>query len=454
MNILEQEKNDFKEIWRRIRKKDFSGNTGQVIKNSIYQFSTSFVSKLGSLIFTIILARLLLPELFGLYSLALSVILMFAVFSELGIGSALIKFVSKANGNRNEKLASAYLNYFKKIKLFFILVSVILLAIFANFVANTIYQKPIFLALLAGVFYIVFIELVNFLESAFQASNNFKKIFYKEILLQILRITLVSIAVIFSLKYVLSQEITIMTVIIGLSIALFFSFIFLFFNLDKKNFSNSASLSKEQKQEIKKFLISTSAIALSGIFFSYIDKIMLGYFAEAEFVGYYTAAVGFIGALSPLIGFASIALLPMFVKLKGKQLNLGLQKSIRITLLISLVAFSLTLIFSRFITLFIYGENYLLSVNILRLLSLLIFTMPLIGIYTSYFLSQSKPNVISKFLIISTLTNIILNYILISQLLTYGQIYAVYGATIATIISQFVYLFGLVIKSNFKNETK
>jgi stage V sporulation protein B len=162
MNFFEQEKNEIFSIFNRIRKKDFSGNSGQAIKNSVYQFSTSLVSKLGSLIFTIILARLLLPELFGLYSLSLSVIIVFAVFSELGIGLTLIKFISSELGSGNEKIASAYLIYFAKIKLFFILVSIIILGIFANLVANTIYQKPIFLALLAGIFYILFIELTGF----------------------------------------------------------------------------------------------------------------------------------------------------------------------------------------------------------------------------------------------------------------------------------------------------
>lgn len=448
-NFLSEEKNDVKEIWRRIRKKDFSGNSGQIIKNSIYQFSTSLVSKLGSLIFTIILARLLLPELFGLYSLALSVILMFAVFSELGISTALVKYVSSEIGKGNEKTASAYLKYFTKIKLFFIFVSVIILGIFANLVANTIYQKPIFLALLAGIFYVFFLELVSFLESTFQASSNFRKIFYKEILLQISRITFVSIAVVLSLKYMLNQETTLMMIIVGLSLAFFFSFFFLLLNLKRKKFSNSMSLSKEQKQQIKKFLIFTSVIALSGVFFSYIDKIMLGYFLDAEFVGYYTAAVSFIGALSPLIGFAAVVLFPMFTKLKGKQLSAGLKKSVRLTILVSFAIFLATILFSYFITLIIYGKEYLPSVNILQLLSPLIFTIPLIALYNSYFLSQDKPQIVSKFLIFSTLVNIILNYILISNLLIYGPIYSVYGAAIATIISQIVYLLGLIlIKKN------
>jgi len=443
MDIFEEEKNDFKEIWRRIRKKDFSGNSGQAIKNSVYQFSTSLISKFGSLIFTIILARLLLPELFGLYSLALSVILMFAVFSELGIGSALIKFVSSELGKGNEKTASAYLIYFTKIKIFFIFISVILLGIFANLIANIVYQKPIFLALLAGIFYILFIESVNFLESVFQTSNNFRKVFWKECLLQIFRVAFVLIVVILSLKYSLSQELTLMNIILGLTLAFLFSFFFLLFNLKKKIFLNKEKLSQEQKKQSKKFLIFTSVIAVSGIFFSYIDKVMLGYFLEAEFVGYYTAAISFIGALSPIIGFASVALLPMFTKLKGKQLSLVLKKSAKLTIIISFAIFLITILSSYFIVLIIYGKEYLPSSDILKLLSPLIFTIPLISLYTSYLLSQNKPQIISKYLIISTLVNIILNYILISKLLVYGQIYSVYGAVIATIISQIVYLGGL-----------
>ncbi|MFA5071779.1 MAG: oligosaccharide flippase family protein [Candidatus Pacearchaeota archaeon] len=445
MNFFEQEKNEIFSIFNRIRKKDFSGNSGQAIKNSVYQFSTSLVSKLGSLIFTIILARLLLPELFGLYSLSLSVIIVFAVFSELGIGLTLIKFISSELGSGNEKIASAYLIYFAKIKLFFILVSIIILGIFANLVANTIYQKPIFLALLAGIFYILFIELTGFLESTFQASNNFRKIFHKEVLFQVLRIISVSTAVILSLKYSFEQNITLMNIILGLSFTFLFSFFFLLFGLKKKIFASQEKLSTEQKRQIKKFLIFTSVIAVSGIFFSYIDKVMLGYFLEAEFVGYYTAAVSFIGALSPIVGFASVALLPMFTKLKGKQLSLGLKKSARLTIFISSIIFLVTLFSSYLIILIIYGKEYLPSIDILRLLSPLIFTIPLIALYTSYFLSQNKPQIISKYLIISTLINIILNYILISKLLVYGQIYSVYGAAIATIISQVVYLIGLII---------
>jgi Na+-driven multidrug efflux pump len=60
-------------------------------------------------------------------------------------------------------------------------------------------------------------------------------------------------------------------------------------------------------------------------------------------------------------------------------------------------------------------------------------------------MSQNKPGIIAKSLGVSTILNIILNYILITSLLPYGQIYSVYGAAISTIISQGIYLGILVL---------
>jgi len=71
-----------------------------------------------------------------------------------------------------------------------------------------------------------------------------------------------------------------------------------------------------------------------------------------------------------------------------------------------------------------------------------------ISIYLPYFMSENRPEVIAKSLGLSTILNIVLNYILITTLLPYGQISAVYGAVIATIISKFFYLGMLVFNRN------
>jgi O-antigen/teichoic acid export membrane protein len=449
---LKKEESDIKEILKRIRKKDFSGNTGLAIKNSIFQFLTTFTGKIGSLFFTIILARLLLPELFGLYSLALSTILIFTSISEFGIVNTLIRFVSKALGEKNKKRARAYLIYLGKIKLALVIVSVFILILTSKFISDVYYQKPLFLALMVGVFYIIFSQITTFLGSILQASNYFRGIFYKEILFQISRIILVPLAVLFSLKYSFSNEIILFLIILFLSISYLFVSLFLWKGpLKKAKFirEKKSELTSRHRKKINAFLLIISVTVLSGLFFSFIDKIMLGRFVAGEFIGYYSAALNLVGALSSLAAF-SIVLFPIFSRIRAKKLERGMKKAFRAIFTVGSALFLITLLFAPLIILIIYGSEYSPSINILRLLSLLIITLPLIGLYSAYFMSKGKPKILAGLLIVSTVINIFLNYILITSLLKYGQMAAIYGASVATILSQFLYLFGLFIFSKNK----
>src|SRR3989339_886938 len=110
MDIIKEEEKDFLNIFQRLKKRDFSGNTGQAIKNSTYQIATSLVYKISSIIFTIVVARLLMPELYGLYGLALSTIVLFMAFSDFGIGTALLTFIAK-NIDIDKKKAKGYYNF-------------------------------------------------------------------------------------------------------------------------------------------------------------------------------------------------------------------------------------------------------------------------------------------------------------------------------------------------------
>jgi len=454
---LKQDKSDIKNIWLRIRKRDFSGNIGLVIKNSLYQTLTNVVAKGGSLVFTIVIARLLLPELFGLYSLALSTIIIFAAVSELGVGQTLIRFVSRFLGKGKETKAKAYAFYLTKIKFFLIILSVILLLAASRFI-SVIYQKPIFLALLAGAFYIIFIQILGTFRSILIASNSFKEIFHNEIILQVFRVILVPLAVLLSLKYVLTDEKILFYVFISLSAVYLIAAMLLGLvtikkseflkreNPKKTSQTRLTNLTKNEKKGTNKFLIAMSAIVLSGIFFTNIDRVMLGYFVQAEFIGYYTAALSLIGGVYPFLGFAALVLLPIFSRMKGKRLEIALKKSRNLTFVLSMAAFIFILLFAPVIISIVYGSEYAPAINILRLFSVLLIFLSLIALYQTYYISQAKPQKIAKLLIISTILNIILNYILITSLLPYGHLAAVYGAGTATIISQGVYLGGLIWK--------
>ena len=78
-----EEINFLKNIFFRFSKADFSGTGGNLMKNSSYQLAQSLVLKFGSLLFTIIIARMLLPDIMGLYNLALVTIILFFSFSQV-----------------------------------------------------------------------------------------------------------------------------------------------------------------------------------------------------------------------------------------------------------------------------------------------------------------------------------------------------------------------------------
>jgi len=423
----------FTEVWSSIKSRNFSGNRGQAIKNSAYQFSTNLTAKIGSFVFTIILARLLMPELFGLYSLALSIIVIFSSIAELGIGAVLVMLVSKEFNKKTNKIKQ-YLLYLGKIKIWLILLLSLILAVSANYIANIFYQKPIFLALLSGILYIPFTQATNFLRSLLEASNNFNPIFKSEIIFQILRVILIPLAIISAIKYSMSNETNLMMIILFLALSFLISSIFLFFKIKNIYFKKITvrkpqSLSKKQKGLINNLIFTTGLLVLSGVFFGNVDRIMLGKFISAEFIGYYSAALG---------------LLPIFSRLKGERLETGFKKSLKVTIPFSILIFLLTISLSYIGIIVAYGNQYLPAVNILRILSMLLLISPIIAIYQSYYLSQNKTGTVAKLLLVSTLLNIFLNYILIVLLIPSGEIAVVYGVSIATVLSQIFYTFGLI----------
>jgi len=69
-----------------------------VLKNSIYNSSALLIGNVAGLILTIILARLLQSELFGIYHLALAIAFLLLTFADLGINGTVVRYVSYACG--------------------------------------------------------------------------------------------------------------------------------------------------------------------------------------------------------------------------------------------------------------------------------------------------------------------------------------------------------------------
>jgi O-antigen/teichoic acid export membrane protein len=442
--MIKEQTNEIFGILRRLKNRDFSGNTGLAVKNSLYNLSTNLVAKIGSLFFTIIIARMLMPELFGLYSLALSTIVLFAAFSDLGIGSVLIKYISQEAGKKKGN-PGRYYSFLLRLKIYLSLFVSLSLIALSYFIANVYYNKPIFLALLAGGLYIFANSLLGFFSSIFQAQNNFEKSFIKEIIFQVLRLILIPISILLAIST--NTEIILFSVILALAFSFFGSLVYLYFS--RPRFPRE-SLSSEEKIKVVKFIIPMSATILSGIFFGYIDMIILGRFVEAAFIGYYQSALSLIGSAGAFVGFTAGALFPLFSRLKGEKLSLLFQKSKKYTFLLGLFSSLAAFFLSSAIINLVYGSAYSPAINILKIFSILLILDSMIGIYTTFYISQNKPIFIAKILVFSTVLNILLNYLTISYLVSNSHYLATIGAACATIIAKIVHLSILVAKKNVR----
>jgi O-antigen/teichoic acid export membrane protein len=445
-------------IFQRFKARDFSGNTGLAIKNSVYSLFSNITTKIGSLVFTIILARFLMPELFGLYNLVLSIIMIFYVLSDLGSNQTLIYFVSKKLGSKNYSEAKSYARFILFIKILLIITSIIILLLSSKFLAENYTQKPIFLALMAGALYIFFSSIQSFMLSLFYSYNNFRIPFFREVLLQILKIIFVPLGVLFILKKMpFNNSMILFLLILLLSLAYSVTFLFTLI-LSKRTlniFEKAKKISISKKKDILKFMIRYSAIALSLILFGNIDKIILGHFVSPEYIGYYSVAFGIISSIIPLIVFSDV-LFPIFLKIKNKRAEFAFRKSLKVTIAISFLAFLFLFFFSEPIIRIIFGKEYVLSASLLRMYSLILIGFPAAEIFSNYLISRGQLKSVSKLIISLIPINLLLAYFFPFFLLKYGSFAATMGVVAAMIISRYFYLVGLVLiwRKNLSNSKR
>lgn len=445
-NFVTSEIKEVFSIFKRIKNGDLKGNSGIAIKNSVYQVAITFISKVGSLLFTIILARLLMPELFGLYSLALGTILVFAFFTDLGISTTLVKFVSgELSRNKNSK-ARAYILYSSKIK-FLITSGILVIFLLLAKPLSIYYQKPIFLILLSGSLYLFSVSLTSFFQGFFQSLNDFKTPFVRETLFQIIRLVLIPLFVLYLLSQSISGEKILIIIFVCFGIIWAILALFLFFVAKKTPvfLAKESKLNIKEKKNVNLFLKSVLAFSIFSLLFTSSDMFILGGFVSSEYVGYYQAAMGLIGSLSTLVLFSS-SLFPVFSRLKGNTLERGFKKALRITILISFILFLISLLFSSFIIGALYGKAYVQAVPFFRGLCFLLILWPFTAIYNGYFLAKGKPEVIRNLLIFASLFNLVLNFSLVYFLSQHSQSMAVLGLIFGTIFSNLLYLIGCVWK--------
>lgn len=399
-------------------------------KNKLYKETFwSFISKGMTFVLyfllQIYLARTLGVEKFGAWSLFFSIFTIIAVLADTGINISAKKSVAQYNETghlRNVLRDSVRLRFF------------------VSFLCCLVYlalSKPLSIMIGRPEFGILFLvsapllvafNIVEFLKAVFTGLHRLRYNFivnsFEHGLKLIIAVCLLSSApavinVVNSFTIALA-----VTSVVGCYL-LYTSFYVVSPNVDKKSFS----------KEIFKYSIPLIVINISFIVATEIDILMLGLFTNDSEVAFYSCAKQSVGKFPQISLAIAMGVMPIFAKLNEEnkeKLRKLYNKLLSINAFIFFVIVSLIMLLADLLIPLIYGAEFSAAVIPLKILSIYVvcgsFSI-LSGTILDYAGLAAKR---AKYLTVSLVVNIILNFVLIPK-------HGATGAAIATTISYLPY---------------
>ncbi|MFN3383324.1 MAG: flippase [Archaeoglobaceae archaeon] len=392
-----------------------------VMKNVAYNSFSLLVANLMGLLVIIFLARVLKPELFGIYSLSFSIISIFAVFADLGINNATTRYIADAVAKNDYNLAGGYFHFLFKFKSFLTLVISAIVAISANSLSQ-IFEKPIAEPLLILSLFLFLSSMNSLFLSIANAMNDFK--------LNFLNYTFLGTTKLFFTLLLVLLGLSLLGAILAVVFSAIITLLFAVYYVLRKYRSIFVAKRGVDKTRLFRFIAFTAVLSTTWVIFANVDMVMIGYFLESKEVAFYRAGFSIITAIAGFISIPAV-LLPVFVKLEGEDLSKAFSRAFKYSLALCIPSAFGVILIAKNLLLFAYGIEYIQGLNAMQILSLLLVS-PAFGIYGAIFSSKERPELNFYPLTFSMLLNVVLNWALI-------PIYGIEGAAIATVVSNIVF---------------
>lgn len=402
-----------------------------IFKNFISLSGGELLSKVIAFVTTIYLARIILPEGFGILGYTTAFVSYFLLFIDFGFDVISVKKIAN-----DKSVISKYINNIISFRLLLASVIFIVLGVVVLFINETLIIKLALLITGLNLFVQSFTT-----EFVFQATEKIKYLSIKVVAKNIIILLLIFLFV---------KSISDVLFVVGISVlANLLMSIWLFHKYTKLFAKFSWSIDRRFLKSI--FLESFPLIISSFMITIYynLDMVMLGNIKTQVEVGIYNAAYKiFLIGLIPLNVIVKI-FLPSLSKVKDKEL---LGKTIRNY---GIMLFGFGLIISGFIfgsakhsINIIFGKDYLNAIVPLMILSLNILVISVNVFLGNPLTVWGKQKFFAVVITIGAVANIIMNLILIPK-------YSYNGAALATLLSEVTVFFGLIFYfSNFLVKNK
>ncbi|MFH1978393.1 MAG: flippase [Candidatus Aenigmatarchaeota archaeon] len=409
-------------------KKEIAGSNVLFTTGNIIATIIAFVT-------SIILARFLGPEGFGLYSMAIVVTSFFIVFTDLVVGSSITRFTSFFSSQKEYGKIKNLTFLLLKYRVVITFIIAFLLAAFPTWIATNIFNKPgvEFVVLFSGI--ILFLNsFTEFFVAFFNGVGNFKNIIGIRIIERISKFIFPVTFIFLGLGYIGAIYGLIASGIIGILVVVIMLRKYMYIFASKKL--------KINKKEVYRFGFWSFVSSVTIIIFTMIDSFMITIMRSIPEIGFYRIATTWTYAITTLIPISGFVMYSYFSRKQTKEsVSTIFSSSIFYS---SIIIFPLAFLLSRFsgpiINVF-YGDGYSASSNVLTILGFIAIPLVLGSIVSSYFSGINRPDITTKIVTISLVLNVILNYFFIIN-------YGIVGAAIATLISltfEIILMFAVII---------
>ncbi len=401
----------------RLRKFLFKNTTTRqtILKNTFWMGASTTLIKIVRAVIIIYAARLLGTESYGIFTYAMSVVAIFAVVSDMGISSILIRELSKHTERMKEYFSTALV-----IKLILLCAMLLLVVGLAPFVSHFEAATSIMLIISLSV---IFESLRGFFYSIPRAQSKMEA----EAGISIVNEFLCTILIVgFFLQNPSPYSLALSFMIgngVGLIIALF--------SIRRYIFGIAQHINWSLLMPLAKMTLPFAILGIFGIFMTNIDSVIIGIFGNEHMLGLYGAAQRPLNILYILPNFLSASLLPILSRFakEGKSLApmIGIASSASLTVALPFVIGGI-IVAGPLISV-VFGAEYAGAVSTFQVLLLTIFFTFPGTIYAEVLLVENKQRIFITTGIIGALLNVGLNFVLI-------PLYGIVGSAIATVIAQ------------------
>jgi O-antigen/teichoic acid export membrane protein len=409
----------------------------KIAENSFFSGLSVFIDRFGAIVFTIIIARILQPEFFGLYTFAVSIGYLFMGFTDLGVNNSQIVWVSEALGKDDKTLARSYLRYFLKIKFLAVCMVSLLVFIFSIPIASYFGKIDMILIIQITSIFIFLQSMLNFFSEIFQSVQVFKYKAIYNFIFQVTRIVLVPVFLVFSFA--------VESALIGVVLSLFLTIAAILYILAKKyRFLFYGPVVRFDRKIILKFTGWMTVGSIASMVFGYFDVVLIGFLLPIENAGFYRAATSIIFSIAGVLNAVTGNIfLPIFSQKKIDDIKPLFKKCMKYSAIISFPFVIITILFGEGIVEILYGDSYLSATLPLMILSFIVFENVLSSFYGMLLSAQKHPHYSAYIVVVFSLLNIVLNYALITSI-------GIVGGAISLLVSRYFYFFFMALITKVK----